>query len=85
MMGTLTPLQVLSGTLTPEQGVSGSLSAFAAAYFPEYDGPTEFTPTGEPQTIATSGRSVRTDLTINPIPRNYGLITDLGGGRISVS
>ena len=49
-----------------------------------YDGPTEFTPTSEPQTIATSGRSLRTDLTVNPIPSNYGLVT-WNGSVLTVS
>lgn len=53
--------------------------------YPTYDGPTEITPTRSTQVFPTSGQVVLTDLIVNPIPRNYGLITDHGGGRISVS
>ena len=42
---------------------------------PVYPGPTEFTPTTETQTIAVSGYRLKEDITINPIPSNYGLIT----------
>ncbi len=42
---------------------------------PVYPGPTEFTPSTEKQTIEVSGYRLKEDITINPIPSNYGLIT----------
>lgn len=42
---------------------------------PVYPGPTEFTPSTEKQTIGVSGYRLKEDITINPIPSNYGLIT----------
>ena len=39
---------------------------------PVYPGPTEFTPTTETQTIAVSGYRLKEDITIDPIPTNYG-------------
>lgn len=56
-----------------------------SADYPTYDGPTEITPTRSTQAFQTNGQVVLTDLIVNPIPSNYGLITDHGGGRISVS
>lgn len=41
---------------------------------PSYSGPTEFTPTDAEQTVPVMGRSMLTDITINPIPSNYGLV-----------
>ena len=40
-----------------------------------YDGPTVVTPNGSTQTLATNGKSLASDITVNPIPSNYGLIT----------
>lgn len=40
----------------------------------EYDGPYEFTPTQETQTVAIERLTATQDITINPIPSNYGLI-----------
>ena len=42
---------------------------------PVYPGPTEFTPSAEKQTIGVSGYRLKENITINPIPSNYGLIT----------
>ena len=39
---------------------------------PVYPGPTEFTPSTEKQTIAVSGYRLKEDITIDPIPTNYG-------------
>lgn len=52
--------------------------------FPTYDGPTEFTPTQETQTVLTARRVLLENITINPIPQNYGLIT-YNGNIITVS
>lgn len=49
-----------------------------------YDGPTEFTPSGSTQTIAIADKKALTDITINPIPSNYGLIT-WNGSELTVS
>ena len=49
-----------------------------------YEGATEFTPTAETQTIRIKDRLARADITINPIPSNYGLIT-WNGAFLTVS
>jgi hypothetical protein len=51
---------------------------------PEYAGPYEVTPSGSSQVLATSGRAMMADVTVNPIPSNYGLIT-YSGGILTVS
>ena len=51
---------------------------------PVYPGPTEFTPSAEKQTIGVSGYRLKENITINPIPSNYGLIT-WDGSTLTVS
>lgn len=40
----------------------------------EYDGPTSVTPSEEEQTLATEGLMVAQNITVGPIPSNYGRI-----------
>ena len=49
-----------------------------------YDGPTEFTPNGSTQTIEIANKKALENITINPIPSNYGLIT-WNGSELTVS
>ena len=51
---------------------------------PEYEGPYEFTPTEETQTVACAEKLTTENIVINPIPNNYGLIT-WNGSIITVS
>lgn len=39
-----------------------------------YDGATEVTPSDETQTLATAGKLLMTDITIQPVPRTYGRV-----------
>lgn len=50
----------------------------------DYSGPYEVTPSGETQTLATTDLHMVRNVTINPIPSNYGLIT-WNGSTITVS
>lgn len=50
----------------------------------DYLGPYEFTPTEETQTVEIDGLKATDDITINPIPSWYGLIT-WNGSTITVS
>ena len=52
--------------------------------YPDYDGETVFTPTEYTQTIPTGHTVLLSDITINPIPSNYGRIT-YSGGIISIT
>lgn len=45
---------------------------------PDYGGATEVTPSEEAQVLRTSGKSVESDIIVNPIPSNYGRIEQRG-------
>ena len=49
-----------------------------------YDGEYTVTPTEETQVLQTAGLVMAQDVTVDPIPRNYGLIT-WDGSKIRVS
>ena len=49
-----------------------------------YEGETTVTPSAETQTLPTEGFMLTGNVTINPIPSNYGLIT-WDGSRLTVS
>lgn len=51
---------------------------------PGYEGPYEVTPAAFAQVIPTSGLAMLHDLTVGPIPSNYGLIT-WNGAVLTVS
>jgi hypothetical protein len=50
----------------------------------KYHGEYEFTPSSQSQTIATAGLVLSENITIDPIPSNYGLIT-WNGSTLTVS
>ena len=50
----------------------------------DYTGPYSFTPTQDTQTAPTENKTLQHDITINPIPSNYGLIT-WDGSTLTVS
>lgn len=52
--------------------------------YPDYEGGTTFTPSQETQIIPTRHTVLLSDITINPIPSNYGRIT-YSGGIISIT
>lgn len=41
----------------------------------EFEGAYEYTPSGETQTIPIAQKKAVRNITINPIPQNYGLVT----------
>lgn len=51
---------------------------------PAYEGETEITPSAETQVLQTNNFRMTDNITINPIPSNYGLIT-WDGSTITVS
>ena len=88
-MGGVTAEAAVTRHLTASAVVVGGLSASAiisksggAAQY--YDGSYTFTPSAEAQTIEISGLLARDDITINPIPSNYGLVT-WDGATLTVS
>ena len=73
----------LIGSISSEGALSGTLST-ATGTVPSYDGPYEFTPTRETQIAEVSGLRCTQNITIDPIPSNYGLIT-YNGSTLTVS
>ena len=51
---------------------------------PAYEGATEITPSEETQVLQTNNFRMTENITVNPIPSNYGLIT-WDGSTITVS
>ena len=84
LSGTLSGGGVLTGALSTPQTLSGELTIPAAILPPSYEGDYEVTPTQQTQTLATDSLYMRGNITINPIPSNYGLIT-WNGSTLTVS
>ena len=67
--------------LTIAEGPAATLEAggdFYAIGPPFYDGPYEITPGEEAQTLHMEGMRASQDVTVKPIPKNYGLVTRTG-------
>lgn len=79
LIGILTPSESLRGTLSDAGSLSGNLSST-----PQYNGSYEVTPSAETQVLNTAGMRMTENVTVNPIPSNYGLIT-WNGSVITVS
>ena len=84
LSGTLSSSGQLSGFLSGAKTISGELTIPAAILPPSYEGEYEVTPSEETQTLATDSLYMRGNITINPIPSNYGLIT-WNGSTLTVS
>ena len=69
--------------LLPESGECGLFMVMREAY-PAYTGPVEITPGSEAVVLGTTMKSVLTDIVINPVPSNYGLI-EWNGSTLTVS
>lgn len=77
LIGQIKSAVQLQGSLSCEEQLSGSFHLFE---LPEnqYQGSYVFTPSAQSQTIHTGGTTLLSNITINPIPSNYGLITHDG-------
>lgn len=84
LSGTLTSGGTISGTLSAVQDIQGSLTIPEYVLPPVYSGDYEVTPSAETQTLETDSLYMRGNITINPIPSNYGLIT-WNGSTLTVS
>ena len=82
--GTLSAGATLSGTLSAGSTLNGSLTIPTAILPPAYEGPYTVTPSAAEQILDTDSLYMRGNITINPIPNNYGLIT-WDGHTITVS
>ena len=68
----------LVGVLSPMLEVSGVVSVMRGQQYDIYTGEHEVTPSEEEQVLHTRNRAVLTDITVNPIPSNYGRIAWTG-------
>lgn len=83
--GSTSSMGAIIGTLTPIGAtIDGTLTIPDRINVPSYTGDYEFTPSAETQTIYTSGYYLQRNVTINPIPNNYGLIT-WNGSTLTIS
>lgn len=84
--GELTLLNIFDGELDEIlefDGELGIITEYSGSY-EEYHGATDITPTEEVQTLLTNGDLMTSNIIIEPIPTNYGLIT-WDGTKIIVS
>ena len=74
-------LHVSGGTVPIAANGIGTITVVAP---PVYEGGYTFTPSDTRQTVPTGGKKLLEDITIKPIPRNYGLIS-WNGSVLTVS
>ena len=84
LSGTLSAPGGIIGVLTGPKNIQGQLTIPNAILPPSYDGPYEVTPSASEQVLETDQLCMVGDITINPIPSNYGLIT-WDGSSLTVS
>ena len=81
--GRLSPTGHLGGKLLTGKPLSGSLTLPSVVGTEYYHGEYDFIPSEETQTIEISGLTALQNITVEPIPSNYGRI-DWNGSRIKV-
>ena len=84
LIGALSAVGRLDATLSGVQSLTATLSLPQAVAVDEYSGPYEFTPGNAPQVVEIANKIATADITIGPIPDNYGLIT-WDGSTLTVS
>ncbi|MBQ3429207.1 MAG: hypothetical protein IJH28_05475 [Mogibacterium sp.] len=84
LSGVLTPAGTLSGKLSTPKSIIGQITAPLYVYPPVYTGNYEVTPSDTEQVLETDAFYMNGNVTINPIPSNYGLIT-WNGSTLTVS
>ena len=84
IFGRLTSSGQISGKLAGSGTIGGQLTVPEYVLPPSYTGSYTVTPSAETQTLETNELYMTGNITINPIPSNYGLIT-WDGSTITVS
>lgn len=84
LKGRLSEAVKISGKLTDAVKITGGLSIPKIIYPSTYQGEYTVTPTDHTQVLQTSEYYLLENITINPIPNNYGLIT-WDGSTLTVS
>jgi len=82
--GSINENSTVRGSLNAGGHVGGKTSVPTVVYPDPYYGPYEVTPTQGTQVLETDNLFMRDNVTINPIPSNYGLIT-WDGSTLTVS
>lgn len=67
-----------------EDRISVKFDSFIGTSGEPYEGPYTFTPTQSTQIVLSKSKTLSDNITINPIPSNYGLIT-FSGFELTVS
>ena len=71
----------LSGNITNNaKAISGSIICDGVRNLETYQGSYNITPTGQTQVLLTNDMRLDGNITINPIPSNYGMISHSGSG-----
>lgn len=82
LIGKLTEKESLSGSVTSAQTLSGVITASVG--YPTYTGDYAFFATDQTQIIPVEGFLMTKNITIEPVPQNYGKIT-WNGSVLTVS
>ena len=82
LTATLTASGGLSASIASSGGLTGGLTI--AGSIPSYAGATVITPGAEAQVLECGGLLMPENITVQPIPSNYGLIT-WDGATLTVS
>lgn len=83
LSGRLSPAPKLYGVVSVTESLTGGLS-ISTGSIPAYHGETTFTPSTTEQIVSCGGLVMSTDIVVEAIPSNYGLIT-WDGVTLSVS
>ena len=83
LIGKIASAVQLQGSLTESTNMSGSFNLYELPEY-QYEGSYTVTPSSQTQTLSTMNMTLLNDITVNPIPSNYGLIT-YDGTIITVS
>ena len=82
--GEISLLNTIDGELTLSNILDGEAGTYMLLFPPAYTGATTVVPGPQSQTLNTAGLMMAENITIEPIPSNYGLIT-WDGTKITVS
>lgn len=84
LVGILSAVDTLSGEISPQATMSATMSVPEVVQAEPFLGEYTYDPTDEVQTIEINGLRATDNITINPVPSNYGLIT-WDGATLTVS
>lgn len=82
--GTLSEVESVSGNLSVVETISGTVTVPTVIRPDYYEGDYEITPTSTTVVLETNSLIMNGNITVNPIPTNYGLIT-WNGATLTVS